>query len=203
MDTSAPPVGITAEDWAATPAAVQQMLLATLTVVTLQQQQIAQLQQRVADLEARLNQHSQNSSKPPSSDPPSAPPRPARVPRGRKAGGQPGHPRHDRPEPDPDHIDHVRDHYPASCPTCQDALTDVRYDACAVRTQYVWELPVIRPDITAHHYHTVCCRACGALVTAGRPADVPPGAFGPRTAAAVSILHGDYHLSDRRLSCLL
>jgi hypothetical protein len=43
MDTSAPPVGITAEDWAATPVAVQQVLLATLTVVTLQQQQIAQL----------------------------------------------------------------------------------------------------------------------------------------------------------------
>jgi hypothetical protein len=36
--------------------AVQQMLLATLTLLTLQQQQIAQLSARVADLEARLNQ---------------------------------------------------------------------------------------------------------------------------------------------------
>src|SRR5215212_8985072 len=101
MDTSAPPAGIPANDWAATPVAVQQMLLATLTLVSLQQQQIAQLLARVAELEARLNQHSQNSSKPPSSDPPSAPPRPARVPRGRKPGGQAGHPRHDRPEPEP------------------------------------------------------------------------------------------------------
>src|SRR3954467_10327186 len=93
MDTSTPPAGITPEDWAATPVAVQQFLLATLTLVALQQQQIAQLSARVAELEARLNQHSQNSSKPPSSDPPSAPPRPARVPRGRKPGGQAGHAR--------------------------------------------------------------------------------------------------------------
>jgi hypothetical protein len=32
---------------------------------------------------------------------------------------------------------------------------------------------------------------------------VPAGAFGPRTAAAVTILHGDYHLSDRTLLGLL
>src|SRR6266496_1580255 len=155
MDTSAPPAGITPEDWAATSVAVQQFLLATLTVVALQQQQIAQLIARVADLEARLNQHSQNSSKPPLSDPPSAPPRPARVPRGRKAGGQPGHPPHDRPDPDPDHIDHSHDHYPETCPGCQIPLQDIHRDACAVRTQYVWELPIVRPEITAHHYHTV------------------------------------------------
>src|SRR5215470_9102998 len=80
MDLESPPTGILPADWAATPLAVRQFLNAVLTVVTLQQQQIAQLQQentvlhqRVADLEARLNQHSQNSSKPPSSDPPSAP----------------------------------------------------------------------------------------------------------------------------------
>jgi len=32
---------------------------------------------------------------------------------------------------------------------------------------------------------------------------VPPGAFGPRTAAAIALLHGDYHLSDRLLLRLL
>src|SRR6266545_8191151 len=151
MDTSAPPAGITMEDWAATPVVVQQFLLATLTVVALQQQQIAQLIARVADLEARLNQHSQNSSKPPSSDPPSAPPRPARVPRGRKAGAQPGHPHHERPDPSPEQITQVQDHYPDICATCQSHLRAWRYDACAVRTQFVWELPIIQPDITAHH----------------------------------------------------
>src|SRR5436190_4221754 len=141
MDTSAPPAGITTEDWAATPVAVQQMLLATLTVVTLQQQQIAQLLARVADLEARLNQHSQNSSKPPSSDPPSAPPRPARVPRGRKPGGQAGHPRHERPDPDPEQITTTDHHYPATCQQCGADVTAAQRDACAIQTQYVWEIP--------------------------------------------------------------
>jgi len=210
MDLESPPTGIRPEDWAATPLAVRQFLDALLTVLTLQQQQLAHLQQentdlqqRVADLEARLNQHSQNSSKPPSSDPPSAPPRPVRGKSGRKAGGQPGHPRHERPTPDPDHSDHVRDYYPDACPTCHDSLADVRHDACAIQIQHVWEIRVVRPEITAHQYHTVCCRGCGALVTAERPPDVPPGAFGPRTAAAVTILHGDYHLSDRAVPRLL
>jgi transposase len=210
MDADAPPAGIMDTDWAATPPAVRAFIRACLFTIHLQQEQIAQiqaanaaLQQRVADLEARLNQHSQNSSKPPSADPPSAPPRPSKTPRGRRAGGQPGHPRHDRPDPDPDHIDQVRDHYPPLCPTCQIPLAHDRQDACAVQTQYVWELPLVGPEITAHHYHTICCPGCGDLVTAERPVDVPAGAFGPRTAAAITILHGDYHLSDRTVARLL
>jgi transposase len=91
----------------------------------------------------------------------------------------------------------VRDYYPDACPICHDSLLYVRRDACAIQIQYVWELPIVRPELTAHQYHTICCPGCGVLVTAERPADVPPGAFGPRTAAAVTILHGDYHLSDR------
>jgi transposase len=76
-------------------------------------------------------------------------------------------------------------------------------DACAVRFQYVWELPIVRPQITAHQYHTVCCPGCGDLVTAQRPADVPPGSFGPQTAATVALLHGRYRLSDREIPALL
>ena len=203
MDASTPPPGIAPEDWAATPLAVQHFLVASLTVVTLQQQQIEQLSTRVADLEARLNQHSQNSSKPPSSDPPSAPPRPPRVPRGRKPGGQAGHPRHDRPDPEPDQITTTRHHYPSTCLTCGDDVTAQRQDACAIQTQYVWELPLVQPLVAAHQYHTVCCQGCGALVTAERPADVPPGAFGPRTAAVVSLLHGRYRISHREVVNLL
>ena len=210
MDNAWPPPGISAADWAATPPAVQALVQGALSALQIVQDhhaqlqdQLSQLQQRVAELEARLNQHSQNSSKPPSSDPPSAPPRPAAVPRGRKPGAQAGHPHHDRPDPTPDQIASVREHFPAICPTCHDPLSHIQRDACAVLTQYVWELPLVRPTVTAHHYHTVCCRGCGSLVTAARPPDVPPGAFGPRAAAAVTLLHGDYHLSDRTVPRLL
>jgi hypothetical protein len=109
---------------------------------------------------------------------------PPRIPRGRQAGGQPGHPRHDRPDPAPDQLDVVCEHFRDSCPTCQGALTDVRHDAGAASTQYVWELAVVRPEITAHHYHTVCCPGCGALVTAARPGAVlwRKGCFGAHSA---------------------
>src|SRR6266536_5947350 len=210
MDDATPPAGISPDDWAATPPAVRAFIRGGLLALQLQQAQLVQLlqantdlRQRVADLEARLNQHSQNSSKPPSSDPPSAPPRPARVPRGRKPGAQAGHPRHDRPEPEPDQITTTRHHYPSACPTCGNDLTTHRHDACAIQTQYVWELPLVQPLIAAHQYHTVCCHGCGALVTAERPADVPPGAFGPRTAAVVSLLHGRYRISHREVVNLL
>jgi len=210
MDVDTPPAGITDAEWIATPPAVRAFIRACLLTIHLQKEQFAQfqqandaLQQRLADLEARLNQNSRNSAKPPSSDPPSAPPHPPRVPRGRKAGAQPGHQRHERPEPPPDKLDAVRDHFPDACAACQRALGDVRRDACAVQTQFVWELPVVRPEITAHHYHTVCCPDCGVLVTAERPADVPKGAFGPRLAASVAVLRGDYHLSDRNVARLL
>src|SRR5215210_5345925 len=125
-----PPPGFPDHEWAAASPFMRQAVSALLTVVAQLQQEIATLRhdqdalrQQVVDLTTRLNQHSQNSSKPPSSDPPSAPPRPPRVPRGRKAGGQAGHPRHDRPEPEPEQITTTRHHYPSACPTCGDTLT--------------------------------------------------------------------------------
>ena len=51
---------------------------------------------RLADLEARLSQHSGNSSRPPSTDSPAAPPRPTQPASGRTRGGQRGHPGHTR-----------------------------------------------------------------------------------------------------------
>jgi transposase len=209
MDDLPQRLGIPEADWARTPASVQAVVGALVQVVQDQQlhlqaalARIAALEAEVADLRARLNQHSQNSSKPPSSDPPAAPPRPPRVPRGRQAGGQPGPPRHERPIPDPEHIDAVRDHYPAQCPSCQTGLAERRQDACLPQVQFEWELPEVRPFITAHQYHTVCCPGCGGLVTAERPPDVPPGAFGARATAGVALLHGEYHLSHRAVTRL-
>ena len=116
MDDALPPFDITPEDWAATPHSVRAAFTALVAVTTTYQQQLVELQ-------ARLNQHSQNSSKPPSSDPPSAPPRPAKTPRGRPRGAQVGHERAERPIPEPDTIDEHRNYYPDSCPGCHDDLS--------------------------------------------------------------------------------
>jgi hypothetical protein len=76
MPDAVPPPGIGTEGWAATPLAVRVL--------------VTELRQRLASFEARLNQTSQNSSKPPSSGPPHARPRRPEEPSGRKTGGNPG-----------------------------------------------------------------------------------------------------------------
>jgi len=73
----------------------------------------------------------------------------------------------------------------------------------APRRQQVWEIPPGVPVITEYQYHTVTCPDCQAAVTAERPADVPPGAFGPRVIALIAMLHGRYRLSTRELVSLL
>src|SRR5689334_7941382 len=76
----------------------------------------AALKSRVADLEARLGQNSSNSSKPPSSDPPAVKRAPPKATSGKSAGGQPGHPKHERaPVERPDYR---HDCKPAACRRC-------------------------------------------------------------------------------------
>jgi transposase len=183
------PAEIPEEEWAATPASVRALLLALLA--------------RVRELELRLGLHSQNSSKPPSADPPDAPARPARTPRGRPRGAQADHPGHHRPLLPPDQVDEIVAHHPSACPQCQQDLPATLPDAAPLRRQQVWEIPPIQPFVTEHQYHTVCCPACQAHLRASRPPDVPPGAFGPRVAAFASLLHARYRLSDRETGDLL
>ncbi len=64
-------------------------------------------ERRIAELEARLNKNSTNSSKPPSTDPPSVKRRPPVPPSGKKRGGQSGHSRHARPLVPPEQIRQV------------------------------------------------------------------------------------------------
>ena len=206
QDDQLPPAGITPAEWAATPPAVRAALRAALVVIEQLlplHQQLAALQQQVAELQARLNQHSGNSSKPPSSDPPSTPPRPARSPRGRARGAQPGHVGQHRPLLPEDEVQEIVPHHPLSCPTCLADLPPSLPDAAPILRQQVWEIPQVRPIVREHQYHSVCCPHCQALVRAERGAAVPPGAFGPRVAATVGLLRGSYHLSDQEVGTLL
>src|SRR6516162_8285231 len=81
---------------------------------------IERYERRLADLEAQLKQNSTNSSKPPSSDPPSlkrSPPKPASS---NKAGGQLGHAKAQRALVD--HPDAIHDCKPTACRHCQQPL---------------------------------------------------------------------------------
>ena len=87
------PAIVPVEVWEQAPEAVQVVMHA---MVEYYEQRIAQLEVEVRELTARLNQNSQNSSKPPSSDGLHVKCKPPRLPSGRKPGGQPGHPPHQR-----------------------------------------------------------------------------------------------------------
>src|SRR5215210_3354259 len=87
------------------------------------QARVLELEARLAVLEARLNQNSSNSSRPPSSDPPSAP-RPAsnKSPSGRKPGGQPGHRGAFRPLKPMEAVDEIVAQIPLVCAHCRAPL---------------------------------------------------------------------------------
>lgn len=157
----------------------------------------AQLRARVQELEARLGQTSRNSSRPPSSDPPATPPRPPAPSSGRRRGGQRGHPPHQRALVPPEHVEQLVAHWPPHCRGCQAPLGREAVGE-PVRHQ-VTELPPVRAVVTEHQVQHVRCGACGMTTCAVLPADVPPGAFGPRLQATVAVLSGRYRLSRREV----
>jgi transposase len=188
-------LGVGTDDWAQTPESVQLALLSLLDIVRGQSARLRELETLLRELQAKLGQTSRTSSKPPSSDPPSAPPRPPRPARGRKAGGQVGHEGHQRPLVPPEQVHDPIELQPQLCPRCQTALPVHLPDVAPLRRTQVYELPPLEPIITEYRQHTVCCPLCQRFVTAELPADAPPGAFGPRATALMGILRGRYRLS--------
>lgn len=188
-ETQAPP-GISAEDWAATPVAVRELVIALLGIAAT----VEPLKKRLAELEERLNKTSRNSSKPPSSDPPSAPPRQKRTPLGRKPGGQKGHPGHGRRLKPPEQVRRIVEVKPVSCQACGALL--LGEDLQPVRHQ-VTELPRIEPEVTEYRRHTLTCLACGTQTEAEWPVEMPSNHFGPRVQATVSYLTGRMGVSQR------
>ena len=186
MQDQTPPPGISQADWAATPVAVRVL--------------VQELLRRLVEVEARLNQTSRNSSKPPSSDPPSATPRPAKAPTGRTSGGQPGHTGHGRtlkPETEVDHLIEVR---PESCGQCGTLLLGEDPDP---ERHQVTEVPRITPVVTEYRRHRLSCVACGASTQAAWPATMPTGSFGPRVQATVGYLTGRLGSSHREVQDIL
>ena len=171
-----------------------------LQIIAEQQQRIAALEAKVAAVEERLRQSSQNSSRPPSTDPPTVKRPPARPPSGRRPGAQPGHEAHARALVPVERVDRVVPMRPTRCRGCGTAL---RGTDPAPRRQQVTELLVVRPTLTEYQWHTLTCPHCGVATPAPRPPGVPPGAFGPRVTATVAVCTGVYHLSKRTTAGLL
>lgn len=138
---------------------------------------LGSLQERVALLEAenkclrdRLPLDSSNSSLPPSSDKGRGgrATRSLRTPSGRKPGGQSGHPGTTlKPVEQPDHI---VVHPVGRCEACGADLSAIPMTRLAKRQ--VFELPVLRLDITDHQAEIKACPSCTHESQVPFPAEV-------------------------------
>jgi len=166
-------------------------------------ERLARQDERIAELERRLNRNSGNSSLPPSQDPPSAPQRRQAAPSGRRRGAQPGHPGRGRGLAPIEALDELLDHWPARC-LCGHVFCAVERQALGkpVRHQ-VAELPAIAVWVSEHRLQRLRCPDCGATTRAELPAAVPRGAFGARLQAAVATLAVRNRVSRRDTTELL
>lgn len=160
--------------------------------------EVAALKSRLAELENRKTPR--NSSLPPSSQHPHAKPAGRKKKSRKKRGGQPGHPRHERPLIPPEQCDEVIPLMPHECRRCSTALTGE--DVAPLRHQ-VWELPEIKPQVIEYQRHRLACPCCGETTCAELPAGVPTGQSGPRLVAFTGLLMAYFRQSKRRTALFL
>ena len=135
-------------------------------------------ERRVQELEARLAKNSTNSSRPPSSDPPSVKKRTRslRQRSGKKAGGQPRH--RGTTLTQVGKPDEVIVHVPQQCRGCGASLADERVIGCQRRQ--VFDLPPVRINVVEHQALTKRCGFCGHRTRGRFPLGVAaPVQYGP------------------------
>ena len=145
------------------------------------QPQMEQLQAQVKALQERLALNSNNSSKPPSSNPPAQRTQSLRRPSGKKPGAQPGHSGATlelTPTPD-----QVVVHSATTCRGCGQSLAEVAGQESTDRRQ-VFDLPPLQLHVTEHRVCEKRCPWCATHNDASFPAQVSPGAsYGPNVKA--------------------
>jgi len=182
LDPKLLPAGyeVTQEDLRQTPPRVIRLLDYLLTRIHILEEENAQLKKRVEVLEARLNQNSANSSKPPSSDSPYAK-KPAKKEKG-KAGAKKGHKGHRQAMLAPTMTQILQ---PAACPCGNSHFPETH----PYYTHQVIELPEIIMDVTHYVLHRGRCPGCGKMNKAMVPPEHRAG-FGPRLSAMIAEVVG-------------
>jgi len=161
------------------------------------QAQVEALLARVARLEEQLaaaRKDSSTSSKPPSSDivKPPPPPPPAGQDK-RKAGGQPGHPKHERQLFPPEQVDHFFEHPLEACPCCGGPL---RLNGPVQRVVQQIDLEPAKLTIAQHTCPEYWCVRCLKPVKAAMPSHIEKGGLvGPRLSCLIAYLKGFCHAS--------
>ena len=127
----------------------------------------AQLKARIADLEARLNQHSRNSNRPPSMDG-FRRPKSQRKKGERPPGGQNGHKGHTLDWVETP--DQVRIHTISVCEDCGASLEQV--EPSKVERRQVHDIPPLKVLVIEHQVEQKTCPCCGRQNRARFPPEV-------------------------------
>jgi transposase len=159
---------------------------------------VGDLQATVAQLQAQLaaaRKDSSTSSKPPSSDivkPPKPNPPPGQDKR--HIGGQPGHPKHERPLVPPEQLTAPPHNYvPEICPDCGHGLRPAGDDIRIVQQIDIRLVPIVMEE---HRSHPGWCPHCCKVHYAPLPAVVEKGGLvGPRLTTLIAFLKGFCHNS--------
>ena len=176
-------------EWELTPPAVQDYIKHQNQQIAQFQAQIAQLQQQVATLQGRVEQTSQTSSKPPSSDSPFNKPKRHKRTASGKRGGQKGHRGKGPTLLSPTEVHLIE---PGPCACGHGHLVSLS----PYHTHQVIELPPIEMDI--HHFvlQQGQCQGCGRHLKAQVPPEHQAG-YGPRLTALIGELAGIHRTSWR------
>lgn len=184
------------ELWSQLPPEAQAIFLAMVAEIEALKRTVDDLRKEVADLKAQLGKTPRNSSKPPSSEHPhNKPDPPPKKKSGKKRGGQPGHPKHQRDLIPAEKCSQVVPLKPTACRECGSKLAGS--DPSPLRHQ-VWEIPKIEPSVTEFQRHRLNCPCCGTTTCADLPEGVPEGQSGPRLIAVTALLMGLFRQSKRR-----
>jgi len=160
---------------------------------------IEKLEKRIEELQRLLGMNSQNSSKPPSTDPPGMS---AVLPkrRRRKRGAQNGHQPFMRELLPPNMVKQRFELQPHVCPCGSTNLEETNEEP--LRHQIV-DIPPIEPQVTEYIQHIFRCKACGELIYQPLPDEVKRRYFGPGILALVAILTGMLNTSKRKALAMI
>jgi len=145
---------------------------------------------------AQLEQTSQESSKPPSSDgfkhrgvKGKQSTSKTRNPAGRTAGGQKGHPGKNKPLVPKDEVDEFKHYYASHCKTCNQELPqdETANTTADIFRWQVFDIEPIKPNVTEYQAHTTVCE-CGGKTKAQIPAAVLASNFGEHVIALIAYL---------------
>jgi hypothetical protein len=190
---------IPSEDWGKTPTSVKKLVEEMAQQIEQQEKKLTEVLTVQEQLLEKVNRTSENSSSPPSSNPPGFEKKLPKTKSSKKRGGQPGHKGNSRDLYPIEECSEVIDHHPEECANCRASLRGE--DTNPYRHQII-EIPPISPIIIEHRLHQLVCSGCGTKTRAILPEEVKPSGYGVRVVALVALLSGVYRNSQRMVrSC--